>query len=141
MRFVDTNVLLYAVSSLPEDASKRRRARELLRERDLAVSVQVFQEFYHQATRPTRPGRLSDGDAVAFLGTLLEFPVQDVTLAIFRDAVAMSRRFKLSHWDGAVLASARACGCDVVYSEDLSDQQDYVGLRVINPFLEPARRT
>ncbi|MCY4507225.1 MAG: PIN domain-containing protein [Acidobacteria bacterium] len=92
MRFVDTNVLLYAVSSLPEDASKRRRARELLRERDLAVSVQVFQEFYHQATRPTRPGRLSDGDAVAFLGTLLEFPVQDVTLALFRDAVAMSRR-------------------------------------------------
>ena len=141
MRFVDTNVLLYAVSSLPEEASKRRRARELLRERDLAVSVQVFQEFYHQATRPTRPGRLSDGDAVAFLGTLLEFPVQDVTLAIFRDAVAMSRRFRLSYWDGAILASARACGCDVVYSEDLSDQQDYVGLRVINPFLEPARRT
>ena len=141
MRFVDTNVLLYAVSSLPEEASKRRRARELLRERDLAVSVQVFQEFYHQATRPTRPGRLSDGDAVAFLGTLLEFPVQDLTLAIFRDAVAMSRRFRLSYWDGAILASARACGCDVVYSEDLSDQQDYVGLRVINPFLEPARRT
>ena len=66
MRFVDTNVLLYAVSPLPEDAGKRRRARELLREPDLAVSVQVFQEFYHQATRPTRPGRLSDGDAIAF---------------------------------------------------------------------------
>ena len=69
MRFVDTNVLLYAVSPLPEDAKKRRRARELLREQDLAVSVQVFQEFFHQATRPTRPGRLSDGDAIAFLGT------------------------------------------------------------------------
>ena len=34
MRFVDTNVLLYAVSSLPEDAGKRDRARELLRSRD-----------------------------------------------------------------------------------------------------------
>ena len=55
MRFVDTNVLLYAVSRLPEDAKKRRRARELLREQNLAVSVQVFQEFFHQATRPTRP--------------------------------------------------------------------------------------
>ncbi len=139
MRFVDTNVLLYAVSPLPEDAGKRRRARELLREPDLAVSVQVFQEFYHQATRPTRPGRLSDGDAIAFLGTLLKCPVQDVTLAVFRDAVAMSRRFKLSYWDGAILASARACGCDVVYSEDLSAQQDYGGLRVINPFVEQAR--
>ena len=39
MRLVDTNVLLYAVSSLPGDAVKRRRARELLMGSDLAVSV------------------------------------------------------------------------------------------------------
>ena len=105
MRFVDTNVLLYEVSRLPEDAGKRRRARELLRGKDLTASVQVFQEFYHQATRPTCPGRLSDEDAIAFLGTLLRFPVQDVTLDLFRDAVALSRRFKLSYWDGAILAA------------------------------------
>ena len=134
MRFVDTNVLLYAVSTLPEDANKRRRARELLREPKLAVSVQVFQEFYHQATRPTRSGRLSDDDAISFLGTLLKFPVQDVTLALFRDAVEMSRRYKLPYWDGAILAAARAAGCDVVYSEDLSAEQNHDGLRVIDPF-------
>lgn len=134
MRFVDTNVLLYAVSRLPEDAGKRRRARELLKDEDLTASVQVFQEFYHQATRPTRPGRLSDEDAIAFLGTLLRFPVQDVTLDLFRDAVALSRRFKLSYRDGAILAAARAAGCDAVYSEDLSARQDYDGVRVIDPF-------
>jgi len=55
MRFVDTDVLLYAVSPLPEDAGKRRRARELLREPDVAVSVQAFQELYHQATAPNAP--------------------------------------------------------------------------------------
>ena len=32
MRFVDTNVLLYASSALVEDANKRLRALELLRE-------------------------------------------------------------------------------------------------------------
>ena len=136
MRFVDTNVLLYGVSPLPEDAGKRRRALELLREPDLAISVQVFQEFYHQATRPTRPGRLTHADALAFLGTLLRFPVQDVTLDVFRTGVAISQRFGLSYWDGAILAAARALGCDAVYSEDLSEEQDYDGLRVINPFLE-----
>ena len=26
-------------------------------------------------------------------------------------------------------------GCDAVYSEDLSSEQDYDGLRVINPFV------
>ena len=136
MRFVDTNVLLYGVSPLPEDAGKRRRALELLREPDLAISVQVFQEFYHQATRPTRPGRLTHADALAFLGTLLRFPVQDVTLDVFRTGVAISQRFGLSYWDGAILAAARALGCDAVYSEDLSEEQDYDGLRIINPFLE-----
>ncbi len=135
MRFVDTNVLLYGVSPLPEDVGKRRRALELLREPDLALSVQVLQEFYHQATRSTRPGRLTHADALAFLGTLLRFPIQAVTLDVFRAGVAISQRFGLSYWDGAILA-ARALGCDAVYSEDLSSEQDYDGLRVINPFTD-----
>ena len=51
MRFVDTNVLIYAVSVAPEDAEKNRTALALLAERDLALSIQVLQEFYVQATR------------------------------------------------------------------------------------------
>ena len=136
MRLTDTNVLLYAVSPLPEEANKRRRARDLLRRPDLAVSVQVFQEFYYQATRPTRSGRLTHDDALTFLGTLLKFPVQDVTLDLFQEAVVTSRRYRLSYWDGAILAAARALGCEAVYSEDLNHGQDYGGVRVINPFRE-----
>ena len=52
MRFVDTNVLIHAVSAATEDADKQRRALVLLGTRDLALSVQVLQEFYVQATRP-----------------------------------------------------------------------------------------
>ena len=48
----------------------------------------------------------------------------------------MSQRFGLSYWDGAILAAARATGCDTVYSEDMSSEQDYDGLRVINPFAD-----
>ena len=134
MRLVDTNVLLYAVSILPEEEAKRLRARELLAERDLAVSVQVLQEFYHQATRATRPGRLSHAAAVRFLEPVLEMRVQAVTLGVFRDAVSIRRRFGLSYWDAAILAAARALGCDAVYSEDMSSEQDYGGIRVVNPF-------
>ena len=61
MRFVDTNVLIYAASRATAKPERRNRACELLSEPDLAVSVQVLQEFYHQATRPTRPGCLSHG--------------------------------------------------------------------------------
>ena len=72
--------------------------------------------------------------------SMREFPVQDVTLTVSRAGVALSQRFRLSYWDGAILAAAQACGCDAVYSEDLSDQQDYEGLRVISPFRERGRR-
>lgn len=131
---MDTNVLLYAASILPEEENKRVRARTLLKEPDLAVSVQVLQEFYHQATRPSRVGRLSHGEALGFLEPLMEMRVQSVTVRVFSEAVAIRHRFGLSYWDAAILAAARVLGCDAVYSEDMSSGQDYGGIRVINPF-------
>ncbi|MCY3738441.1 MAG: PIN domain-containing protein [Gemmatimonadaceae bacterium] len=136
MRFVDTNVLLYAVSALSEDADKRLRALRLLEAEDLALSVQVLQEFYHQATRSTRLGAITQEHALEFIQGIGHLPVQDITIGLFRAATAISRRFQLSYWDGAILAAARALKCDAVYSEDLSSEQDYDGLRIIDPFAE-----
>jgi len=134
MRFVDTNVLLYAVGTSPEEEEKRRRALDVLARRDLALSVQVLQEFYVQATRPTRPGALRRDEAAAFIQSLLRFPIQSTTLDVLRTALTFCETFGLSYWDSAILAAARLIGCDVVYSEDLSQEQDYDGLRVANPF-------
>ena len=136
MRFVDTNVLLYAVSAESEESGKRDRAIALLQESDLALSVQVLQEFYHQATRPGRPAALTPDQALRFIESIDSFPVQPVTLEVFLAGVSISRRFGLSYWDGAILAAARAMGCEIVYSEDLSPTQDYDGLRVANPFAD-----
>jgi predicted nucleic acid-binding protein len=55
MRFADTNVLLYAVSTLPAESVKAAQAQAVLASRDLALSVQVLQEFYVQATRDLAP--------------------------------------------------------------------------------------
>lgn len=136
MRFVDTNILLYAVGAPSEDADKRRVASELLESEDLALSVQVLQEFYHQATRPTRPKAATQEQALKFIDSIRHFPVQDVTLDIFRAGVALSRRYQLSYWDGAILAAAEALGCDILYTEDLTHGQDYGGVVVVNPFLD-----
>lgn len=136
MRFVDTNVLIYAVSPSPGEDEKCRAANDLLDRDDLTLSVQVLQEFYHQVTRPVRPLALAPPQALTFIESLERFPIQEITFDVFLAAVAISRRFHLSYWDGAILAAARTCGCDIVYSEDLSAEQDYSGLRVINPFAE-----
>ena len=134
MRFLDTNVLIYAVSAASEDAGKRRRALELLAGRNLALSVQVLQEFYVQATRASRPGALTHDEAVAFTESLQRFPVQANTLDVMWAAFIIRARFGLSYWDSSIIAAAHLCGCRIVYSEDLSTEQDYDGVRVVNPF-------
>ena len=50
----DTNVLIYAASPSPDEAGKQNAAQRLLEAGDSALSVQMLQEFYHQATRATR---------------------------------------------------------------------------------------
>ena len=135
MRFVDTNVLLYAVSTAREEDAKARRARALLDAEDLALSVQVLQEFYVQATRPTRRDRLTHDQAAALIEAFARFPVREMTLSLVRDALRTSRRFKLSYWDAAIVEAARSLGCRSILSEDLSHGARYRGVRVENPFL------
>ena len=137
IRFLDTNVLIYAVSTVAEDAEKQRRALDLLDAGDLALSVQVLQEFYAQSTRPTRPGAITHNEAVNFIESMRRFPVQPITIEVMHIAFDIRERFGLSYWDSAILAAARMSGCDSVYSEDMSAEQDYDGLRVIDPFIHP----
>ena len=59
MRSVDTNVLLYAISRDPKEQDKAARANGILAARDIALSVQVLQEFYVQATHASRCGNPS----------------------------------------------------------------------------------
>ena len=134
MRLVDTNILIYAVSSRDADAWKKTRAAGILREPDLALSVQVFQEFYYQATRLQGPAGLTHEEAMEFLRRFRAFPVQEITVELFDRATQMKQRFGLSYWDAAILAAARMLGCDAIYSEDLSEGQSYDGVVVINPF-------
>jgi len=132
--FIDTNVLLYATSSLPGEEAKRMLAEDLLEADDLALSVQVLQEFYVQATRPTRQRRLDHQLASSFIRVWLRFPVQPMTLGIFHDALAIAQAHRLSYWDSAILAAARACGCVEVLSEDMGHGSRLAGIHIVNPF-------
>lgn len=135
MRFVDTNILLYSISTDPAEARKAEAARELLGDRDLALSVQVIHEFYVQATRTTRPDRLGHDQAVGLIQSFMRFPIQESSMAVTLLAIATSETFRISFWDAAIIEAARVMKCDVVLSEDLSHGQDYNGVRVVNPFV------
>ncbi len=132
--FVDTNVLLYAVSTVPEEHAKALAARAILNRTDLALSVQVLQEFYVQATRAGRRDPLARGQASALLESWLRFQVQDITVPLMRSAVETGARYRISYWDAAIIEAARMTGCRTVLSEDLADGSDFGGVRVMNPF-------
>jgi predicted nucleic acid-binding protein len=134
VRFVDTNVLLYAISRDPRERAKAKLAGDILSARDLGLSVQVLQEFYVQATRPSRSDAISHGQAMRLIEAFRRFPVQETSTGIMMAALNSCQRFQISYWDAAVIEAARTLGCPVVLSEELSDGQDYAGVRVSNPF-------
>jgi predicted nucleic acid-binding protein len=132
--FVDTNVLLYTIDEDPASKAKRERAQQLLLSENWGWSVQVAAEFFVNAVSPKRPFRLAAGDAAAFVETWLSYPTLPLTPDLVRHAIAFHQRFQLSYWDAAIIAAAKQMGCGIVYSEDLTDGQDYDGVRVVNPF-------
>lgn len=134
MRFIDTNVLLYAVSRNADERDKAERARLLLDNRDLALSVQVLQEFYVQATRATKAYRIEHDQALKLIESWMRFPVQEMTVPVMQAALVARERYQLSYWDAAILESARALGCREVLSEDFSAGRDFAGVRIVNPF-------
>ena len=134
--FLDTNVLVYAVSAAEEDETKRRRALDLIRTADFGLSTQVLQEFYVTVTRKIRKPLAPDA-AVALLDEYRIFPTAYTDYRLILTAIEHSLRFGISYWDGAIVAAAASLEATVLYSEDLSHEQLYGGVRVVNPFLEP----
>ncbi len=134
MRFVDTNVLLYAASTALEERAKQVCARAILDGSDLALSVQVLQEFYVQATRVSRRERLTHEQAAALIDSWLRFRVLELSVALLQSALSARLRWGVSYWDAAVIEAARAAGCRTLLSEDFQDGMDFGGVRVENPF-------
>ena len=134
MTFVDTNILLYSLDFEPVEPAKASIAARILTRTDLALSVQVLQEFYVQATHARRPDALPHLIAVRLLQKWLRFRVQETTVALVLSALVLKERYQVPYWDAAILAAAKAAGCREVLSEDLNPGQDYDGIIVVNPF-------
>ena len=132
--FLDTNILLYTITREPAERTKKAVAIELLNQTDVALSVQVIQEFYVQATRSTRPDPLTHEIAAGLIATWTRFRVQEITLSILNGALEIKAGHGFSYWDSAIVAAARALGCRELYTEDLTHGREVEGIIIINPF-------
>ena len=131
--FVDTNILLYAISGAKADRHKKGIATQLLTRRDLGMSAQVFGEFYVNATRKQKPP-LAHEEAVLFLRSLARFPIAEITSDTVFRALELKHRFQISYWDACIIAAAESLKCKRIYSEDLQGGQRFGEVIVINPF-------
>jgi predicted nucleic acid-binding protein len=130
--FVDTNILVYAHD---RDAGRkheqaRARLQELWRADEAPwLSVQVLQEFFvnlHRLGVPLAETREA-------LADYARWNVVENTVALCERGIVEMERWRVSFWDGLILAAAREAGATTLWSEDLNPGQDYDGIRVVNP--------
>ncbi len=133
-RFVDSDVLLYSISRDRAEADKHERAVALLQGDDLALSVQVLQEFYVRATHPERPDALPHELAAGLVRTWMRFPVQELTVRVHEAALEIEAQHGLAYWDSTLIAAAQALGCEEIHSEGLRHGQRVGGVTIVNPF-------
>jgi predicted nucleic acid-binding protein len=134
--FLDTNILVYAVSSAKADAAKSTKALGIVQRSDFGLSAQVLQEFYVTVTRKIRKP-LTPELAVALMDEYRVFPTVPTDYPLIVSAVELALRYGISYWDGAIVAAAEALGAPTLYTEDLSHGQRYGQVQAVNPFLEP----
>ena len=131
--FFDSNIFLYAASKDPKDRSKAGVAARLMTEINFGISLQVAQEFYHNVRIKARLG-ISQQEGEHIVSLLLRRPIVITDVALFAEARRIATRFELRYWDAAIVAAAQRLGTATLYSEDLSDGQDFDGVKVVNPF-------
>ena len=134
--FVDANVLVYALDR--SEAAKQQIAQALLsklwREQTGRTSVQALNEFYVVVTRKVSLA-VHREEAWPVLEDLLGWNPQPVDAMLLHRARAVEIRYKLSWWDGLIVAAAQLQGCSILYSEDLQHGAVYDSVRVCNPFI------
>ena len=135
LSFVDTNVLVYALDK--SGSAKKRVAQrllnELMDEDRLRVSTQVLQELFVTLTRKAMQ-RCSSEEALAVMEDLTAWPLMVVDYAAIRAAAGLADQARISFWDALIVVAAARAGAAVLYTEDLNDGQEILGVRISNPF-------
>jgi predicted nucleic acid-binding protein len=133
--FVDANVLVYAYDA---SAGRKRELAQALLERlwqdgTGRLSVQVLQEFFVAVTRKVaRP--LSVPDATARVRELAAWPVFAPTADDVLAAIELQTHAKIAFWDAMIVLAAAESGCDILWTEDLTDGRRLRDVRIRDPF-------
>lgn len=131
LAFLDSNVLIYALL----EERRTARAQELLYTGG-AISVQCLNEFASVMRGKQRWSWTETAKGLAALRELCA-PIIPLDEALHENGLRLAERYRLSVYDGMIVAAALVAGCDLLWSEDMQDGLFVEGrLRIVNPFRE-----
>ena len=118
MRFIDSNIWLYAIVKGP-DAGKRQRALSALQAPGIVVSTQVVNEVCFNLIRKWGFDSKQIRRVIeAMYRRALVLPLDDASM---RKACVLRDSYSFGFWDSQLVACAILGGCEVLESEDMQD--------------------
>jgi len=133
---LDTNVLAYA-QGVNGDAMKKAALALIgaLPANAVVLPAQIIGELFQVLLRK---GQLTPPQARAAIFVWCNvFPVAETSHAVLPGAAELAVSYRLSFWDGIILASAAEAGCRLLLSEDLHPGFTWQSVTVANPFAIP----
>ncbi|MCU6455820.1 PIN domain-containing protein [Sphingomonas sp. A2-49] len=131
--FFDSNILVYAFTP----GSRSEIAYALLN-RGGVVSTQSLNELANVLRRKQKQDWLAVHNAIQ--AVIDRCPtIVALTMQVQQLGLRMAERYRLSIYDGMIVAAALTAECDILYSEDMHDGLVIDGrLTVVNPFAPAA---
>ena len=127
--FLNSNILVYAFGR--DDRAEPARA---LLDQGGTIGVQCLNEFANVALNKLR---MNWDEVELALETIIELceVAAPIDLSLHRYGLAISRRYRLSIYDGLIIAAALHSDCDTLWSEDMQDSLVVENRLVVrNPF-------
>ena len=131
--FFDTNILVYA--TIDQDAEKQRQSAILIAraiaQGEFAISAQVLKEFANILVKK------SDKPFTAIRQAVERFSPYAIvadTPALVLKALDIQNAHGLQFFDALLVAGAESAGCEILFSEDMTNGVKYGSVTVRNPF-------
>lgn len=133
MVFIDTNILIYRSFGTEQQKSL---IDEILKnhENEMVISTQVLNEFVNTSVKKKffTTEKLLWDTLILFVKN---FTVSALSPQTIFDAIEIRKKYKYSHYDSLIIASALENNCSLLYTEDLQHGQKIKNkLKIINPF-------
>ena len=133
MNSLDTNVLVYAVSSAGD--AREKAARKLLKTACNAgwpIAAQVYGEFFAVMTRRQLMSRKQALAAVESFSALM--PPLPSSITAHAAALNLATNRQVQIWDALIIAVCAENGVATLYTEDMPSASKLLGIAFVSPF-------